>query len=82
MFMLDRGGVETIVDAAAYDAVMKGESGPARLLLAELQGIGKPVANASASGGGLEGLKETGKVKDPIHLRKRAGKMRRSGMMR
>lgn len=81
MFMLDEGGVETIVNATTFDAVVKGESAPARLLLAELEGIGRPIANATTSGGGLERLKETEKQKDPIHLKKRGGKMRGSGLI-
>lgn len=80
-FTLDEGGVETIVNATTYDTVLEGESAPARLLLAELERIGKPVVNATSYGGVLEGEKESEKEKDPIHLKKRGGKVRGSGLM-
>lgn len=73
--------METIVNATTYDTVLEGESAPARLLLAELERIGKPVVNATSYGGVLEGEKESEKEKDPIHLKKRSGKVRGSGLM-
>ena len=87
MFALVQSGEETIVNATTYDHVMKGESAPSRQLLAELEALGGSgggkvaVGNGTAFGGGLEGLKEVGKEKEPIHLRKRDGKVRGGGLL-
>ena len=87
MFALVQSGEETVVNATTYDHVMKGESAPSRQLLAELEALGGSggdkvaVGNATAFGGVLEGLKEVGKDKEPIHLRKRDVKVRGGGSM-
>lgn len=87
LFALVEGGRETVVNASTYDAVVAGESAPARHLLAELQaavgglGGGKlGVGNATASGGGVDGLRGMGKGREPIHLRRRGGMVRGSRM--
>lgn len=90
LFALVEGGREMIVNASTYDAVVAGESAPARHLLAELQaavgglGGGKlGVGNATASGGGgVDGLRGVGKGREPIHLRRRGGMVRGGGMGR
>lgn len=84
-FALEESGGETIVDATTYENVVDGESAPSRQLLAELEAVAKgklAMANATAYGNVLEVLKETGEEKDPIHVKKRGGKMRRGGLMR
>lgn len=84
-FALGESGGETIVDATTYENVVGGESAPSRQLLAELEAVAKgkhAMANATAYGNVLEVLKETGEEKDPIHVKKRGGKMRRGGLMR
>lgn len=86
-FALLENGRETIVNVSTYDAFLAEESASSRKLLAELEGIGGlgagnvSVGNATAFGNGLEGLKGIGKEKEPIHLRRREGKMRGSGFM-
>ena len=72
------------MNVSAYDAFLAGQSAPSRMLLAELEHLGEKGAgaNASALGAGVEGLKGGGgKEKEPIHLRRREGKVRRGGFM-
>ena len=77
-----------VVNATTYDNVVEGESAPSRQLLAELEAVeqahkGKVgVGNGTGFGGVLEGEKEMGEQKDPIHLRRREGKMRGGGFLR
>lgn len=86
-FALVGTGGETIVDATTYDDVVDGESAPSRQLLAELEaigGLGKgkvPTMNATAYGNVLEGLREDGREKEPVHLRRRGGKVRGGGFL-
>ena len=85
--LLENGG-ETIVNASTYENAVGGESAPERVLLAELEAVAQAdkakvaLGNGTVYGGVLEGEKETGEQKDPIHLRKRVGKMRGGGFMR
>lgn len=81
-FLLVENGQETIVNATTYDVAVDGQSAPARKLLAELEPVGKlPMANATAYGNASEELKGSGKEKEPIHLRKREGAIRRGGLV-
>ena len=81
-FALVENGAETIVDASTYDRVLQGESAPSRKLLAELVAKPIPKPNATAYGNSFEGLKEHEEETEPIHLRKRGGKVRGEGLMR
>ena len=80
-FALMESGGEAIVNASTYDEVLQGESAPARKLLAELEDV-EEERNGTAYGSGLDGLRESGEEKEPIHLRKRGGKGREGGLMR
>lgn len=88
LFELTESGRQEVVNASTYDDVVEGESAPSRQLLAELEALahankGKvKVGNGTVYGGVLEGEKEKGEQKDPIHLRKREGKMRGGGFLR
>ena len=81
-FALVENGAETIVDASVYDRVLQGESAPSRKLLAEFVAKPIPKPNATAYGNSFEGLKEHEEETEPIHLRKRGGKVRGEGLMR
>lgn len=76
--LMGAGGGETIVNASVYDDVLQGESAPSRALL-ELVAEPKPEPKATAHGHSLERLKEHEEEKEPIHLRKRGGKVRGEG---
>lgn len=87
MFRVVEGGGEVIVNASTYDSVVEGESKPERVLLEELEaavqkqkdeGMGG-LGNGTGFGGVLDGEKELGKQREPIHLRRREGKMRGVG---
>ncbi len=80
-FAIIESGKETIVNASTYEEVVQGESAPARKLLAELEGLEKG-KNGTAYGSVLDGLRESGEEKEPIHLRKRGEKVRGGGLMR
>lgn len=88
MFRLVEGGGQVVVNASTYDRVLQGESAPERLLLEELEAVelkdkGKgAVGNGTGFGGVLAGEKEMGEQKEPIHLRRREGKMRGGGFLR
>ena len=78
----------TLVDVAAYnslvhpDRVLSSGMVPGRKLLAGGESDGKPdagklmLANASPYGNTLNGLRESGKLDIPIHMRKRGRKVR------
>ena len=81
--LLGANGAETIVNATTYD--VKEANAASRKLLEPLArpAKGKVAAGSeSIHGNALVGLKETGKLKEPIHMRKRERKRRRGRLIR
>ena len=89
-FSLSRNGQLTLVDVATFDSLVhpnhrvlnQDMNPPGRKLLAHVENNGEPdagklmLADTSSYGNTLDGLRMSGKLKIPIHMRKRGRKVR------
>lgn len=89
-FSLSRNGQLTFVDVGTYDSLVHPDDRvlhpamvpPGKKLLANVENNGEPdagtlmLANVSSYGNTLDGLRGSGKLDIPIHMRKRGRKVR------
>ena len=88
-FSLSQNGQLTLVDVATYDSLVHPDRvlhpamvPPGKKPLANVENNGEPDAgtlmltNVSSYGNTLDGLRGSGKLKIPIHMRKRGRKVR------